>query len=103
MRTQRQDYVSYVSLMKQYAPGDREEPWQFRVRNQSTPIDCWERSFFGSEFTHAGDIDKHTSHPAGLLAMWQALEGKKRFPNRYLVGLKQRLVAFVNDNANQDS
>ena len=30
--------------------------------------------------------------------MWQALEGKKRFPNRYLIGLKQSFMEFVHDN-----
>jgi PRTRC genetic system protein B len=74
-----------------------------------TAIDCWGKSFFQSEFTHAGGVRKHTKYPGGLLAMWQALEGTKRFPNRYLVGLKQSLAEFVNDNdqsyrnANQDN
>jgi Prokaryotic E2 family D len=63
-----------------------------------TAIDVWEKSFFQSEFTHAGGIRKHTQYPGGLLAMWQALESKKRFPKRYLVGLKQSLAEFVNDN-----
>ncbi|MGH9537068.1 MAG: PRTRC system protein B [Terriglobales bacterium] len=61
-------------------------------------IDGWEKSFFQSEFTHAGGVRKHTKYPGGLLAMWQALEGKKEFPPRYLVGLKQSLAEFVNDN-----
>ena len=74
-----------------------------------TAIDCWETSFFQSEFTHAGGVRKHTKCPGGLLAMLQSLEGKKRFPKRYLVGLKQSLAEFVNDNdqsyrnANQDN
>jgi PRTRC genetic system protein B len=63
-----------------------------------TAIDVWEKSFFQSEFTHAGGIRKHTKYPGGLLAMWQSLEAKNRFPKRYLVGLKQSLAEFVNDN-----
>jgi PRTRC genetic system protein B len=73
-----------------------------------TSIDCWEKSFFQSEFTHAGGVRKHTKYPGGLLAMWQGLAGKRRFPKGYLVELTQSLAEFVNDNdqsyrnANQD-
>jgi PRTRC genetic system protein B len=72
-------------------------------------IEAWEKSFFQSEFTHAGGVRKHTRYSGGLLAMWQALESKKKFPVRYLVGLKQSLAEFVNDkdqsyrNAIQDT
>ena len=61
-------------------------------------IELWEKSFFQSEFTHAGGVQKHTKYPGGLLAMWQALEGKKRFPNRYLIGLNQSFTEFIHDN-----
>jgi PRTRC genetic system protein B len=63
-----------------------------------TAINAWEKSFFQSEFTHAGGVRKHTRYPGGLLAMWKSLENRQRFPNRYLLGLKQRLAEFVNDN-----
>jgi PRTRC genetic system protein B len=74
-----------------------------------TAIDGWEKSFFQSEFTHAGGIRKHSKYPGGLMAMWQALEGKRQFPTRYLIELNQSLAEFANDNdqsyrnANQDN
>jgi PRTRC genetic system protein B len=63
-----------------------------------TGIGLWEKSFFESEFTHASGVRKHTTHPGGLLAMWQSLESKKRFPSRHLILLKQSFAEFVNDN-----
>jgi len=42
-------------------------------------IDSWEESFFSSEFTHAAGVRKHTRHPRGTLAMWESIQGKKRF------------------------
>ena len=61
-------------------------------------IHLWEKSFFESEFTHASGIRKHTKHPGGLLAMWRALGGKRKFPSRHLIELKQSFAEFVNDN-----
>ncbi|HET6844318.1 MAG TPA: PRTRC system protein B [Candidatus Angelobacter sp.] len=61
-------------------------------------IDAWEQSFFQSEFTHAAGVRKHTHFPGGILAMWQALAGKKRFPARYLVEKKQTLSEFVTNH-----
>jgi len=61
-------------------------------------IDLWEDAFFQSEFTHAAGVRRHTKLRGGLLAMWKSLEGKKRFPARYLVPTKQTLAEFVNDH-----
>lgn len=61
-------------------------------------IDSWERSFFQSEFTHALGGRPQTEFPGGLLAMWKALAGRKRFPSRYLVEARQTLGAFVTDH-----
>jgi hypothetical protein len=61
-------------------------------------IEIWEQSFFQSEFTHASGTQKHTRFPEGLLAMWQFLEGKKEFRDKYLVKLPQTLTEFVNDH-----
>ena len=61
-------------------------------------IDGWEQAFFQSEFTHAAGVRKHTHFPGGLLAMWESLEGKKKFPVRYLVERKQTLGEFVTNH-----
>lgn len=61
-------------------------------------IDMWEQAFFQSEFTHAAGVRKHTRHPGGFLSMWQLLQGKKRFPGRYLVPMKQSLDDFVRND-----
>jgi PRTRC genetic system protein B len=61
-------------------------------------ISSWERSFFQSEFTHAIGSRKQAEFPGGLLAMWKALAGRKRFPCRYLVKANQTLGAFVTSN-----
>lgn len=58
-------------------------------------LESWERSFFQSEFTHALANQKPTRFPGGLLAMWKALTGKKRFPVRYLAPVTQTLASFV--------
>jgi PRTRC genetic system protein B len=60
-------------------------------------IELWEQGFFGSEFTHAAGVRKHTRFRGGLLALWQKLEGQTKFPRRYLCQLKQNLLEFVND------
>jgi PRTRC genetic system protein B len=61
-------------------------------------IDSWEQSFFQSEFTHALGNQKPTRFPGGLLALWKALAGKKRFPVRYLAPAPQTLESFVTTN-----
>ncbi len=61
-------------------------------------IDVWEESFFRSEFTHAAGVRRHTRHPGGFLAMWQSLQGKKRFPARYLVDTNQTVLEFGSDH-----
>jgi PRTRC genetic system protein B len=58
----------------------------------------WERWFFQSAFSHAAGVTKHTLFPGGLLAMWRYLQGKKQFPAKYLVPLKQNLEQFVASN-----
>jgi PRTRC genetic system protein B len=58
-------------------------------------IDVWERSFFESEFTHAAGVRRHTRYRGGVLAMWEALQGKKKFPSAYLAERKQTLTEFV--------
>jgi PRTRC genetic system protein B len=55
----------------------------------------WEDAFFNSEFTHATGNSRQTRHPRGFLAMWKYLQGKKTFPSRYLVNVKQTLAEFV--------
>lgn len=70
-------------------------------------IDLWEAAFFQSEFSHGAGVRRHTKHRGGLLALWQALQGKSKFPSRYLTAAEQTLAEFVNDhdhtyrNANQ--
>jgi PRTRC genetic system protein B len=65
-------------------------------------IDRWEQAFFGSEFTHAAGVAKHTSYPRGLLAMWQSLLGRDRFPNRYLISTRETVAEFVNSHVHPD-
>jgi PRTRC genetic system protein B len=65
-------------------------------------IKDWEQSFFRSEFTHAGGQERRTTHPAGLLSMWQALQSKRKFPVRYLVRVKQTVGEFVSDHESQN-
>lgn len=55
----------------------------------------WEQSFYGSAFSHAAGVAKHTRYPDGLLAMWKVLRGKRRFPPQYLVPLNETLEQFV--------
>ena len=66
-----------------------------------TALENWEQSFFRSEFTHAGGAGKRTTHPRGLLAMWQTLRSKPRFPVGYLVKVKQTVGEFVSDHESQ--
>ena len=66
-----------------------------------TAIGDWERSFFRSEFTHAGGARKRTTYPGGLLAMWQTLQSKPRFPIEYLVQVKQTVGEFVSNHESQ--
>jgi PRTRC genetic system protein B len=66
-----------------------------------TAIEAWERSFFQSEFTHAVGACKRTAFPGGLLGMWISLQGKKRFPCKYLVEAKQTLAEFVSNHDNK--
>jgi PRTRC genetic system protein B len=66
-----------------------------------TAIEDWEQSFFRSEFTHAAGAGKRTTYPAGLLAMWQTLQGKRRLPVGYLVKAKQTLGEFVSNHESQ--
>lgn len=61
-------------------------------------IETWEGSFFQSEFTHGAGLRNHVRYPGGFLAMWKSLEGKKKFPSRYLVEAKQTLAEFVNSD-----
>jgi PRTRC genetic system protein B len=63
-----------------------------------TAIDAWEKSFFQSEFTHAAGGRKPTRFAGGILAMWASLDGKKKFPTRYLVETKQTLNQFITNH-----
>jgi PRTRC genetic system protein B len=63
-----------------------------------TAIEDWEQAFFRSEFTHAAGVVKRTTYPAGLLAMWQTLQGKAQFPVTYLVKARQTLDEFVSNH-----
>jgi PRTRC genetic system protein B len=67
-----------------------------------TAIEDWEQSFFRSEFTHAGGAGKRTTYPGGLLAMWQSLLSRARFPARYLVKVKQTVGEFVSSHESQN-
>jgi hypothetical protein len=58
-------------------------------------MQTWEESFFQSEFTHGAGVRNHVRYPGGFLAMWKALEAKRKFPTRYLVSAKQTLAEFV--------
>jgi len=55
----------------------------------------WESSFFGSAFTHAAGVTKHTRYPKGVLAMWRSLQGQSEFPAQYLNPVKQTVEQFV--------
>lgn len=55
----------------------------------------WEDSFFNSAFSHAAGVTKHTSYPGGVLALWKSLEGKHRFPPRYLLPVSETVEQFV--------
>jgi len=67
-----------------------------------TAIEDWEQSFFRSDFTHAGGARKRTTYAGGLLAMWQTLQRKSRFPVRYLVTVKQTVSEFASDHESQN-
>lgn len=69
--------------------------------NSVVAIEDWEQSFFRSEFTHAGGAGKRTTYPGGVLAMWQTLLTRSRFPVRYLVKVKQTLGEFASDHESQ--
>lgn len=58
-------------------------------------IGSWEDAFFQSEFTHAAGVRRHTRFRGGVLAMWESLQGKKKFPTNYLVEMKETLSEFV--------
>lgn len=66
--------------------------------NSVEALEGWEQSFFRSEFTHASSARKQTRYPGGLLAMWQSLQTKNRFPIRYLIQVKQTLGEFVSNH-----
>jgi PRTRC genetic system protein B len=61
-------------------------------------IDSWEQSFFQSEFTHVVGNRKRTGFPGGLLPLWKAIAGRKRFPSRYLIRANQTLDAFLSNH-----
>lgn len=58
-------------------------------------ISAWEQSFFQSAFSHAAGVSKHTRYLGGVLALWKSLQGKKRFPSKYLFPLDETLEQFV--------
>ena len=55
----------------------------------------WETSFFNSAFSHAAGVTKHTTYRGGVLAMWNVLRGKRRFPTQYLFPIDQTFEQFV--------
>jgi len=64
----------------------------------STSVDsmtAWETSFFQSEFTHPLGAARLTTHPGGFLGLWDSLQGKKKFPARYLTDARQTLREFI--------
>jgi PRTRC genetic system protein B len=65
------------------------------AKNAAIVIRQWEDSFFNSAFSHAAGISKHTSYPGGVLALWKSLQGKKRFPLRYLLPVDESVGQFV--------
>jgi PRTRC genetic system protein B len=67
-------------------------------RNSVAAIPAWERAFFESAFSHAAGVTKHTRHPGGVLALWQSLQDKKRFPTKYLFPVEETLEEFLASN-----
>lgn len=65
------------------------------AKNAAVLIRQWEDSFFNSAFSHAAGISKHTSFPGGVLALWKSLQGKTRFPLRYLLLVDETVEQFV--------
>ena len=63
-----------------------------------TAVRDWERSFFESAFSHVAGVTRHTRYPGGLSALWAFLQGRKRFPSKYLSPLNQTLEDFVTDH-----
>lgn len=55
----------------------------------------WEKAFFRSEFTHPWGAARLTSHPDGFIGLWASLQGKKKFPVRYLTDARQTLQEFI--------
>lgn len=55
----------------------------------------WERAFFQSEFTHPWGAARLTTHPRGVIGLWESLQGKKKFPGRYLTDGGQTLREFI--------
>jgi PRTRC genetic system protein B len=58
-------------------------------------IPSWEAAFHNSEFTHPLGAAQLTTHPGGFLGLWRSLEGKKKFPVRYLTDARQTLREFI--------
>lgn len=56
---------------------------------------AWIASFFQSEFTHPLGAARLTTHPRGFVGLWDSLQGKKKFPVRYLTDARQTLREFI--------
>jgi PRTRC genetic system protein B len=66
--------------------------------NSVAAIPLWEKAFFESAFSHAAGVTKHTRYPGGVLALWRHLQGKTRFPPKFLFPLEETLEEFVANN-----
>lgn len=60
-----------------------------------TSIPSWESAFHNSEFTHVLGAVRLTTHPGGFVGLWRSLEGKAKFPARYLTDAGETLQEFV--------
>ena len=61
----------------------------------ASTIAAWEGAYFASEFTHPSGAIRLTTHPRGFLGLWSTLEGRERFPARFLADSKQNLDEFI--------
>jgi PRTRC genetic system protein B len=71
---------------------------QIPQRQSVAAIPLWEKAFFESAFSHAAGVARHTRYPGGVVALWRHLQGKNRFPSKYLFPISQTLEEFVTNN-----
>lgn len=81
---------------------DGETGWTCQGSMRSPDIDGvaaipdWERSFYGSEFTHQTGVRRLTKHPGGFFALWSELSiSEGTFPRVHLVPAGETLQEFI--------